>query len=172
VDGSCLTVETTGEATLGFSLSGETLQRTIAGGYRAGDRVNLELPLEAGGRLHGHFVTGHVDCTGRVEEMSERGSWRLLRISHPTSGDPLVVEKGSIAVDGVSLTVAETSGGRFSVALVPETLAASTAGGWRPGRAVNLEYDILGKYVLAAARRGDGPRADAGSAIREYLERG
>jgi riboflavin synthase len=83
-----------------------------------------------------------------------------------------VVEKGSIAVDGVSLTVAGTAGGWFEVALVPETVAATTAGGWRPGRVVNLEYDILGKYVLAAARRPEAPGADAGSAIREYLERG
>lgn len=172
VDGSCLTVETAGSSGMGFTLSGETLERTRAGSYRAGDPVNLELPLEAGGRLHGHFVTGHVDCTGRVEALSDRGAWRLLRISHPASGAPLVVEKGSIAVDGVSLTVAGAAGGWFEVALVPETIAATTAGGWRPGRVVNLEYDILGKHVLAAVRGGCAPGRDAGPSVREYLERG
>ena len=110
-------------------------------------RANLELPLRAGDHLGGHIVQGHVDGTATVEAVAEEGFARVVRISAPDDLLRYVVEKGSVAVDGVSLTVAEVDDDGFSVSLIPETLERTTLGSLEPGRTVNLEVDVLAKYV-------------------------
>jgi riboflavin synthase len=147
VNGVCLTaVDPDGR---GFSadVMGETLRRSSLGPLALGDQVNLELPLRAGDRLGGHMVQGHVDGTGSVVRVSEDGFARVLRIGAPPALLRYVVEKGSIAVDGVSLTVAAVDDEGFEVSLIPETLGRTTLGSATPGRVVNLEVDVLAKYV-------------------------
>lgn len=147
VNGVCLTatgIEGTG---FGADVMDETLRRTALGVLAPGDPVNLELPLRAGDHLGGHIVQGHVDGTGAVESVTEEGFARVVRIA---AGEDLlryVVEKGSVAVDGVSLTVAEVDHGGFAVSLIPETLERTTLGSAEPGRQVNLEVDVIAKYV-------------------------
>jgi riboflavin synthase len=147
VNGVCLTaVEPTSDG-FGADVMAETLRRSSLGPLGAGDAVNLELPLRASDRLGGHIVQGHVDGTGTVESATDEGFARIVRIA--AGGDVLryVVEKGSIAVDGVSLTVASVDDAGFTVSLIPETLERTTLGGATPGRVVNLEVDVLAKYV-------------------------
>jgi riboflavin synthase len=147
VNGVCLTaVEPDGD---GFSadVMEETLRRSSLGPLGTGDAVNLELPLRAGDRLGGHIVQGHVDGTGEVESVREEGLSRVVRIAAPDELLRYVVEKGSIAVEGVSLTVSAVDGDAFEVSLIPETLERTTLGAAAPGRTVNLEVDVLAKYV-------------------------
>jgi len=165
VDGVCLTVSSTEGGRLLFHCSAETLSRTIAGGYHPGSAVNIERPLEVGGRLHGHMVTGHVDCTAAILRVERTGSGATVWFSFPAEHSLLLVEKGSVAVSGISLTVASLAPDRFSAALIPETLERTTAGSWKPGSAVNLEFDIIGKYIL---RQADAARG--ADRLREYLE--
>jgi riboflavin synthase len=148
VNGVCLTaVDISGD---GFEadVMEETLARSSLGGLRAGDRVNLELPLRVGDRLGGHFVQGHVDATGRVEAIDQREHSRVIRIAAPSDLLRYVVEKGSIAVDGVSLTVTDVDASGFSVSLIPETLERTTLGSVGQGDPVNLEVDMLAKYAV------------------------
>jgi riboflavin synthase len=147
VNGVCLTaVEPNGT---GFSadVMEETLRRSSLGPLDTGDPVNLELPLRAGDRLGGHIVQGHVDGTGQVDSLREEGTSRVVRIAAPAELLRYVVDKGSIAVDGVSLTVSAVDGDAFEVSLIPETLERTTLGAAAPGRTVNLEVDVLAKYV-------------------------
>jgi riboflavin synthase len=147
VNGVCLTaIDPDGQ---GFSadVMAETLRRSSLGPLAEGDEVNLELPLRAGDRLGGHVVQGHVDGTGSVEAVSEDGFARVVRIAAPPDLLRYVVEKGSIAVDGVSLTVSAVDDEGFEVSLIPETLERTTLGAATPGRVVNLEVDVLAKYV-------------------------
>jgi riboflavin synthase len=154
VNGVCLTaVEVTGEA-LSFDLARETLDRSTLGGLRAGDPVNLERPLTLATRLGGHLVQGHVDGVAAVRSVERNGAEASIRIALPSSLRPYVVEKGSIAVDGVSLTVTVVDDEGFEVALIPHTLAATTLGERGPGDGVNLEADVVAKYVENLARRG------------------
>ena len=160
VDGACLTaVEVHAD---GFSVDviGTTLSRTVAGTYRAGSQVNLERALRLGDRLDGHLVQGHVDGVGEVVAVSPDGDARLLDFTLPPEVDAVTVLHGSIALNGVSLTVnALPDRGRCQVALIPHTLAATTLGGLRPGDRVNLEGDLIGKYVgrMHAAHRAASP---------------
>jgi riboflavin synthase len=158
INGCCLTVvalgssvdtdaSTTRRATWEFQAGPETLSRTNLGATHPGDVVNLERSLPVNGRLGGHFVQGHVDGTGRVAEILPHGDWVDLWFSAPAELLRLMVPKGSVAVDGVSLTVVHVTDDRFSVALIPHTLAVTTLGRRQVGDAVNLETDILGKYV-------------------------
>lgn len=147
VDGCCLTVIERSEEGFGVEISPETLERTTLGALREGDAVNLERALAVGDRLGGHLVLGHVDGVGRIEERSPLGDFVELCFSTPSSLDRWLVEKGSVAVDGVSLTVNRLEKGRFSVMLIPETLAATTLGKKEVGEGVNLEGDVIGKYV-------------------------
>jgi riboflavin synthase len=152
VNGVCLTaVEPDGD---GFSadVMEETLRRSSLGPLDAGDSVNLELPLRAGDRLGGHIVQGHVDGTGQVDSVREESLSRVVRIAAPAELLRYVVEKGSIAVEGVSLTVSAVDGYAFEVSLIPETLERTTLGAAAPGRTVNLEVDVLAKYVAKAIR--------------------
>ena len=147
VNGVCLTaVEPDGD---GFAadVMPETLARSSLGPLAAGDEVNLELPLRVGDRLGGHVVQGHVDGTGTVRSVRANGFARVVRVGAAQELLRYVVEKGSIAIDGVSLTIVEVDGDGFSVSLVPETLERTTLGDAEPGRTVNLEVDVLAKYV-------------------------
>jgi len=147
VNGVCLTAVEVSGGDFQADVMGETLRRSSLGPLERGDAVNLELPLRASDRLGGHMVQGHVDGLGSVADVEADGFATLVRIA--CAGELLryVVEKGSIAVDGVSLTVAAVDDEGFSVSLIPATRARTTLGSLSPGRAVNLEVDVLAKYV-------------------------
>jgi riboflavin synthase len=147
VNGVCLTARGVEEGGFAADVMEETLRRSSLGPLTEGDAVNLELPLRASDRLGGHVVQGHVDGVGSVESIREDGFARVVRVSAPGNLLRYVVEKGSIAVDGVSLTVSAVDEGAFEVSLIPETLERTTLGSAQPGRAVNLEVDVLAKYV-------------------------
>lgn len=151
VNGVCLTVvafhPATGEVTIDFDVMGETLTRSVLGGLRPGDRVNVERAVKADARLDGHVVQGHVDGTGVVLSRTPGDAWESVRFGLPAELARFVAEKGSIAVDGVSLTVSAVGPDFFDVGLIPETLRATTLGGRLPGDPVNLEVDVLAKYV-------------------------
>ena len=158
--GACLTVVERGGGLVAFDAVPETLARTTMGGWRAGTRVNLERALRLSDRLGGHLVAGHVDAVGEVLARRPEGQGARLTISLPAALAPLVAEKGSIAVDGISLTVASAGRDRFEVALIPETLARTTLGEAAPGRAVNLEADLVARHV---ARLRELAPLDAGT---------
>ena len=148
VNGVCLTATTITDGRFSADVMRETLRRSSLAEVAEGAEVNLELPLRAGDRLGGHVVQGHVDGVGTIAEVREDGFSRVIEIS--VGGRDLlryVVEKGSIAVDGISLTVASVTDERFSVALIPETLERTNLGAAAPGQPVNLEVDVLAKYV-------------------------
>jgi riboflavin synthase len=147
VNGVCLTARGATAAGFAADVMAETLRRSSLGPLAAGDAVNLELPVAAGGRLGGHVVQGHVDGVGEVVATRDEGFARIVRVAAPEDLLRYVVEKGSIAVDGVSLTVSAVDGEALEVSLIPETLERTTLGAAEPGRAVNLEVDVLAKYV-------------------------
>ena len=147
VNGCCLTVAAKQEGLLQFDLLQETLARTSLGGVQPGGCVNLERALAAGGRLGGHFVQGHVDCTAEILALEPRGADVRLEVALPAGGARYLVEKGSIAVDGISLTVAEIGEASFVLWIIPHTLERTNLGRRRAGERVNLEYDLLAKYV-------------------------
>jgi len=147
-DGACLTVVGVGDASFSVEASQETAARTILKTYRSGDRLNLERALQVGGRLGGHFVTGHVDCTGTVDIARKVGESLEIGVRFDKQFDRLVVEKGSIAINGISLTVNATGSGHLTVNLIPHSVAQTTVGHFRQGDAVNLEFDLIGKYIL------------------------
>ncbi|MDI5972210.1 riboflavin synthase [Streptomyces sp. SL13] len=158
VNGVCLTVVSTADGTFTADVMAETLKRSSLGALRPGSRVNLERPMALGGRLGGHLVQGHVDGTGTIVERVPAEHWEIVRVSLPTELSRYVVEKGSITVDGISLTVVEANAGDFTVSLIPTTLALTTLGRKGPGDPVNLEVDVLAKYVerLLGDRAGTG----------------
>ncbi len=147
VNGVCLTVVEADGETFTADVMRETLDRSSLGALRAGAPVNLERPMRLDGRLGGHLVQGHVDGTGVIEERQPSPNWEVVRISLPSDLERYVVHKGSITVDGVSLTVAAVVPGSFSVSLIPTTLALTTLGRKQVGDPVNLEVDVVAKYV-------------------------
>ena len=147
IDGVCLTVVDVADGTFSVDVIGETLRRSGLGGLAAGVRVNLERAVPAGGRLGGHLVQGHVDGTGMIVSREPAEHWDLVRFALPPRLARYVVEKGSIAVDGVSLTVVEAGPDWFTVGLIPTTLELTALAGKQPGEGVNLEVDVLAKYV-------------------------
>jgi riboflavin synthase len=147
VNGVCLTAVTPSASSFAADVMPETLRRSSLGPLAAGSEVNLELPLRAGDRLGGHVVQGHVDAVGTVAGVREEGFSRVVRIAAEADLLRYVVEKGSIAVDGVSLTVSAVDGDAFEVSLIPETLERTTLGQAESGTTVNLEVDVLAKYV-------------------------
>lgn len=147
VNGCCLTVAAKENGFLCFDLLQETLSRTSLGGVQPGGCVNLERALAAGGRLGGHFVQGHVDCTAEIVALERRGADVRLEVALPEGGARYFVEKGSIAVDGISLTVAEVKEKSFVLWIIPHTLEHTNLGRRKLGERVNLEYDMLAKYV-------------------------
>jgi len=154
VAGACLTVVEAADGRLAFDVVPETLSRTSLGALEQGSSVNLEPSLRVGDRLGGHVVQGHVDAVGRVRSVVPEGDGRRVWVDAPETVVGYCIEKGSIAVDGVSLTVAAFDDDGFEVALIPHTLEVTTLGTLEPGNEVNLEADVLGKVVerLVAAR--------------------
>ncbi|HTP25809.1 MAG TPA: riboflavin synthase [Anaeromyxobacteraceae bacterium] len=152
--GCCLTVAEGGSGLISFDAVPETLARTTLGSWRPGTKVNLERALSVGDRLGGHLVAGHVDGVGQVLSRAKEGEGIRLAISLPPSIAPLVAEKGSIAVDGVSLTVARSRRDAFEIALVPETLERTTLGGAGQGSKVNLEADLVARHVARLLEMG------------------
>jgi riboflavin synthase len=157
VDGVCLTVVARAADRLAFELGPETVRRSTLGERSAGDRVNLERPLRLGGLVGGHLVQGHVDGVGLVSALRRDGDCARLTVqwADPALG-ATVVPQGSVAVDGVSLTVAALGERDLEIMLIPHTLAHTTLGQARPGRRVNLEMDMIGKYVARALQVRDG----------------
>ena len=147
VNGVCLTVVSAGDGGFSVDASHETLSQTNLSGLRAGSGVNLERSLRVGDRMGGHIVTGHVDGVGIVQSITPVGESRVFSFSIPDSLAKYVVEKGSVAVDGVSLTVNSVKGTEFSVNIIPYTLRETTFSEFCQGREVNIECDIIGKYV-------------------------
>ncbi len=147
INGCCLTVVAVEGDTMAFQAGPETLARTNLDQLRPESPVNLERALRVGGRLGGHFVSGHIDGTGNLAERNDHGDWSTFWFSLPRALSRQMASKGSIAVDGVSLTIVDSEPDRFSVALIPYTLADTTLGPLEVGGQVNLETDILAKYV-------------------------
>lgn len=179
VSGVCLTVIESADGTFTADVMAESLQASTLGGVEAGTPVNLERAAPVSGRLGGHIVQGHVDGTGRVLELTDGSAWRVVRISLPNDLAPLVARKGSIAVDGVSLTVsaiadATAAGQWFEVSLIPETLSATTLGSLASGDTVNLETDILARHVermLAFGMHAPEPPAGFTNAADQFYPR-
>jgi riboflavin synthase len=159
VNGVCLTVVDLGENEFTADVMAETLDRSSLGALAPGSRVNLERPMALGGRLGGHLVQGHVDGTGHIVEREVSENWELVTVSLPAGLARYVVEKGSITVDGVSLTVVDAGPDFFTISLIPTTLALTTLGLKQPGDPVNLEVDVLAKYVERLLAHGGGPGA-------------
>ena len=161
VNGVCLTVTTFEAASFTVDVMAETLRRSSLGGLVAGDRVNLERAMSAASRFGGHVVQGHVDGTATVTAREPGDRWEVVRFTLPEQLRPYLVEKGSVTVDGVSLTVVDVTDEEFSVSLIPTTLDLTTLGAKEVGDPVNLEVDVLAKYVerlLATRFSQEAPR--------------
>lgn len=160
VNGVCLTVVDTAEGEFTADVMAETLKRSSLGALAPGSRVNLERPMELGGKLGGHLVQGHVDGTGTIVERTPSEHWEIVKVSLPPELTRYVVEKGSITVDGVSLTVVDAAADHFTISLIPTTLDLTTLGHKQPGDPVNLEVDVVAKYVerMLGDRAGQDPR--------------
>ena len=159
VNGVCLTVVALNPDNFVVQVSPETLARTTLARLRPGHAVNLERAMAAGARFGGHFVLGHVDGVGRVSAVRDQGEFSLWRFQAPQEVACYLVPKGSVAVDGISLTVVEPAGDTFGVAVIPATLKKTTLGNKRPGDAVNIEADIIGKHIYHYIKGtpGNGP---------------
>lgn len=169
VNGVCLTVAP-GAGHFTADVMPETLRRTSLRGLRPGARVNLERAMEAGGRFGGHIVSGHVDACGRVLSLTREGIAELLRVAVPADVAKYIAVKGSVALDGVSLTVTAVDGGSFTVSLIPHTRRSTTLGDLRPGAEVNVEVDMIARYVerlLSAPAAAEGVK---GGLTLEFLE--
>ena len=147
VNGCCLTVVSADEQSVSFEAGPETLARTTLGQLAVGDHLNLETSLKVGDELGGHLVTGHIDAVGTVDARHDDAEWSTMWIKVPSSLSRQLASKGSVAVDGVSLTLVDVEDDRFSVALIPHTLHVTTLGARQVGDPVNLETDVLAKYV-------------------------
>lgn len=157
INGVCLTIVAVGTAECAFQAGPETLARTNLGALKPGEVVNVERSLRLGDQLGGHLVQGHVDAVGRILERTHDGEWETVWFSYPPDLGPQLAPKGSVAVDGVSLTVVEVRPGRFSVALIPHTLERTTLGRRAVGDVVNLETDVLAKYVARQFAASEAP---------------
>ena len=147
INGCCLTVVKIDGRSWSFQAGSETLSRTNLGQLQVGDRVNIERSLQVGSRLGGHFVQGHVDALGKVSNVSSEGEWVHMTFRVPPALTRQMVEKGSVTVDGVSLTIVHVDADSFRVALIPHTLQVTTLGQRQVGAPVNIETDVIGKYI-------------------------
>lgn len=168
VNGVCLTVETAGQREFTAYASGETLSCSNLGALKIGGTVNLERALALGDRLGGHLVSGHVDCLAEVASVTSAGQSVQYKITFPEENSMFVVPKGSVALDGISLTVNECGDGFLTVNIIPSTQGATTIAGWKPGVVVNMETDMLGKYVLRLL----GPWKDAKGGKQSKISEG
>ncbi|MGW3328455.1 riboflavin synthase [Streptomyces virginiae] len=164
VNGVCLTVVETANGEFTADVMQETLNRSSLGALTSGSRVNLERPMALGGRLGGHLVQGHVDGTGEIISRTPSEHWEIVKVALPENLSRYVVEKGSITVDGVSLTVVEAAADWFTISLIPTTLALTTLGIKQSGDPVNLEVDVLAKYVERLLAAGVNPLHATGDA--------
>lgn len=153
IDGVCLTVTGKNKNILAFDLMRETIETTTLKDLQRGHKINLERALLVGGRISGHFVTGHIDCVGCIENKKEEPNYTELFISLPNELSKYIVPKGSVCLDGVSLTVGKVKKGLFSVYLIPFTRRITTLGTKKKGDAINIEVDILAKYILNTKRK-------------------
>ena len=150
VNGVCLTVVDSTETTFKLDLSTETLSRTNFKSAKKGDRVNLERSLTPSAKISGHFVSGHIDQVGEIVDIEEKPGEVLFRFSHPAKLSPFIMEKGSIAIDGISLTVFDCKDNRFTVSIIPYTLSHTNLSSRKIGDLINIECDMIGKYVFKA----------------------
>jgi len=154
VDGACLTVTAFNNESFSVQISPETFARTTLGRLKPGEAVNLERAMQAGGRFGGHFVLGHVDGVGKVDGVTDQGEFQLWRFRAPDDVAKYLVPKGSVTIDGISLTVVEPTGDTFAVAVIPATLSKTTLAQKRTGESVNMEADMIGKHIFHYLRRG------------------
>lgn len=146
-DGACLTVSGLQDSLFEVRISQETISKTIAGEYKTGSLVNLERALKVGDRLGGHMVSGHIDDLGQLELIEHVGQSVVLIIKHDKKFDNFLINKGSVAVNGISLTINESGSGWFVVNIIPQTVAATTVTNFKPDDKLNLEFDMVGKYI-------------------------
>jgi riboflavin synthase len=170
VNGVCLTVTSWSDDTFDVDVMAETLHRSSLGALSVGDRVNLERAMPASGRFGGHIVQGHVDGTGTISARTPGEKWEVVRVTLPTGLSRYVVEKGSITVDGVSLTVSGIGEGWFEISLIPTTLSATTLGTKHIGDLVNLEVDVLAKYVERLLANGVSSAAGVPGTVGAAVE--
>ncbi|MEM1041874.1 MAG: riboflavin synthase [Bacteroidota bacterium] len=156
VNGACQTVVAQEKQTFSVVAVEETLAKTALGSLREGDRVNLERAMRPDGRLDGHFVQGHVDATGEVASVETLADSWLVRVRYPVELGSYLIPVGSVTLDGISLTVARLSDEALTVAIIPHTWDHTTVSDWKAGRAVNLEFDMIGKYVVRTLQRSFG----------------
>ena len=158
IDGVCLSAEKIAGDIATFTAVEETVQRTTLKYLKVGDKVNIELPLTPQSFLDGHIVLGHIDCVGRILSFKSVGAQHILEIEYPPEYQKFLVEKGSVAIDGISLTVVDVSDKKFRCAIIPETMKRTTLGQKSAGDYVNLEFDIIAKYIWKQAQPPGGGR--------------
>lgn len=163
VNGVCLTVSARSDDAFTADVMPETMRRTALGDVRAGDRVNLERALRLGDAVGGHLVSGHIDGVGTVTGQRDEDNARWVSVAVPARLLPFIAEKGSVAVDGISLTVVGVEPGGFSVSLIPHTLRVTNAGAWREGSRVNIEADLMARYVVRALEAARAEASEAGT---------
>lgn len=170
VNGVCLTVTSMTDSSFTADVMHETMRRSSLSDIKSGSKVNLERAMQVGGRLGGHIVSGHIDGVGHIARIAADGIARVITISIPKDMEPFIVEKGSIAIDGISLTVVSVGNSQFSVSIIPHTMANTTLIDKHPGAVVNLETDVIGKYVHSFTTTHTGKRS--GITMETLLENG
>ena len=170
VNGVCLTVTSMTDSSFTADVMHETMRRSSLSNIKSGSKVNLERAMQVGGRLGGHIVSGHIDGVGHIARIAADGIARVITISIPKDMEPFIVEKGSIAIDGISLTVVSVGNSQFSVSIIPHTMAHTTLIDKHPGAVVNLETDVIGKYVHSFTTAHTGKRS--GITMETLLENG
>ena len=170
VNGVCLTVTSMTDSSFTADVMHETMLRSSLSDIKSGSKVNLERAMQVGGRLGGHIVSGHIDGVGHIARIAADGIARVITISIPKDMEPFIVEKGSIAIDGISLTVVSVGNSQFSVSIIPHTMANTTLIDKHPGAVVNLETDVIGKYVHSFTTAHTGKRS--GITMETLLENG
>lgn len=170
VNGVCLTVTSMTDSSFTADVMHETMRRSSLSDIKSGSKVNLERAMQVGGRLGGHIVSGHIDGVGHIARIAADGIARVITVSIPKDMEPFIVEKGSIAIDGISLTVVSVGNSQFSVSIIPHTMANTTLVDKHPGAVVNLETDIIGKYVHSFTTAHAGK--SSGLTLETLLENG
>jgi riboflavin synthase len=171
INGACLTVTQSDAIHIEFDVVPETLSRSTLGSLKPGDRVNLEASLRAGDRMDGHIVQGHVDGVARISEIANEAGGHVIRFAPDEALMPYIIPKGSVAIDGISLTIADVGGGTFDIAIIPTTLEWTTLGSARVGDRVNVETDIVARTIVTTLQRMQGS-SDGGVTMEMLREHG